>query len=342
MGKDYYKILELSKGASEDEIKKAYRKLALKYHPDKNKEKSAEAKFKEIAEAYDVLSDPKKKEVYDKFGEEGLKGGAGEGAGPAGPGTHYEFHGDPMDMFSQFFGGSDPFGLFGQMGGGGGGGGAHFQSFHGGMDPMGGGGFGAAPRRARQDPTVVHDLPVALEDIAKGCVKKMKITRKVMSGDGQTSRVEDKVLTINVKPGWKSGTKITFPKEGDQLPGRVPADIVFVIKDKVHPKFKREGADLRYVHKLPLKDALCGTTIQVPTLEGSTIPLALRDIVKPNTTRRQVLHSRINFLFRITSQGLPNPKTNVRGDIIVELVVEFPRELTATQKDMLRDILPAN
>ncbi|VDO53927.1 unnamed protein product [Brugia timori] len=89
MGKDYYKVLGIAKGASDDEIKKAYRKMALKYHPDKNKEPGSEAKFKEVAEAYDVLSDPKKKEIYDKFGEDGLKGGEGGFGCPGG--VHYEF-----------------------------------------------------------------------------------------------------------------------------------------------------------------------------------------------------------------------------------------------------------
>ncbi|CAJ0932048.1 unnamed protein product, partial [Mesorhabditis belari] len=324
MGKDYYKVLGITKGASDDEIKKAYRKMALKFHPDKNKEKDAEAKFKEVAEAYDVLSDAKKKEIYDRFGEEGLKGGMGEGGGGM-PGGHYEFHSDPMEMFSQFFGGSDPFGgMFGGMPGGA----FHFGGAAPGMSGMDFGGHGGH-RRQRQDPTVVHELAVSLEDIYKGCVKKMKITRKVLNADQQSARVEDKVLTINVKPGWKSGTKITFPKEGDQYAGRVPADIVFVIKDKAHPKFKREGADLRYVHKLSLKDALCGTTVVVPTLDGQQQALTLRDIIKPNTTRR------------ITGQGLPNPKTpNLRGDIIVELVVEFPRELNASQKEILQSVLP--
>ena len=109
--KDYYKILGISKIASDDEIKKAYRKLALKYHPDKNRSAGAEEKFKEIAEAYEVLSDAKKREVYDKFGEEGLKGGAGT-AGGGGGGTTYTFHGDPKATFAQFFGSASPFQTF--------------------------------------------------------------------------------------------------------------------------------------------------------------------------------------------------------------------------------------
>ncbi|CAI9585408.1 unnamed protein product [Staurois parvus] len=111
MGKDYYKILGIPNGANEDEIKKAYRKMALKYHPDKNKDPNAEDKFKEIAEAYDVLSDPKKRAVYDQYGEEGLKTGGGS-SGNTGSSFHYTFHGDPHATFASFFGGSNPFDIF--------------------------------------------------------------------------------------------------------------------------------------------------------------------------------------------------------------------------------------
>jgi DnaJ family protein B protein 5 len=191
--------------------------------------------------------------------------------------THPFFRGDPMRMFAQAFGNS---GLFTDFGFGGSPGGTEFifgdDAFGFNMGP--GMGMGGGHRRARQDPTVEHELLVSLEDIYKGCTKKMKITRKVIQPDG-THKTEDKVLTINIKPGWKSGTKITFPKEGDQLPGRVPADIAFVIKDKLHPKFKREGADIRYVHRLALRDALCGATVQVPTLDGTAIPLPMTNVL---------------------------------------------------------------
>jgi DnaJ family protein B protein 5 len=331
MGKDYYKVLGLAKGASDDEIKKAYRKMALKYHPDKNKEASAEAKFKDIAEAYDVLSDAKKKEIYDKYGEEGLKtdgmpGGGGGGAGGMPGGFHYQFTGDPMRMFAQAFG-NGGFADFGGFGGGGGpdlifGGDDMFNGFH--MGGMGGSGG----RRQKQDPTVQHELLVPLEDIYKGCTKKMRITRKVVSPDG-TAKTEDKVLSINIKPGWKSGTKITFPKEGDQMPGRVPADIAFVIKDKPHPKFKREGSDIRYVHNLSLKQALCGTAIDVPTLDGTTQRLQIDTVIKPNSTRR------------LAGQGLPNPKMgNKRGDLLVEFHVKFPDSLSPECKQLIQNALP--
>jgi len=352
MGKDYYKVLGIQKGSSDDEIKKAYRKLALKYHPDKNKAPGAEEKFKEIAEAYDVLSDTKKREIYDKYGEEGLKGGLGGEGGqqgfPPGGSYHYQFTGDPRKIFSQFFGGEDPFAAF--FGGGGGHhggtrviniggyggddeamdtddmfGGGPGMGMHFGPGMMGGG----HPRR-RQDPPVVHELLVSLEDIYKGATKKMKITRKVLNTDGRTTRLEDKVLTINIKPGWKAGTKITFPKEGDQGPNNQPADIVFIIKDKPHANFKRDGADIRYTARISLREALCGTTVHVPTLDGLAIPLVLtNDVIKPTTVKR------------FQGQGMPLPKQpSRRGDLIVQFDIVFPDQLPPATRDILRDCLP--
>lgn len=276
MGKDYYKILGLSKGASDDDIKKAYRKLALKYHPDKNKAPGAEEKFKEVAEAYEVLSDKKKRDIYDMHGEEGLKGGVPGGAGgQAGQNFTYTFHGDPKATFAQFFGNASPFQHFFDLSGGGGGGRVFgfgdsdmdVDDIFGGPQrgSVGGPGGGAfrsqsfnfhgSPNRGKervQDPPIEHDLYVSLEDITKGCTKKMKISRKVLQPDGSTKK-EDKVLTINVKPGWKAGTKITFQREGDQGRNKIPADIVFIIRDKPHPHFKREGSDIRYTAKVSLK-----------------------------------------------------------------------------------------
>ncbi|CAG0882548.1 unnamed protein product [Darwinula stevensoni] len=349
MGKDYYKILGIAKNASEDEIKKSYRKLALKYHPDKNKAPGAEERFKEIAEAYEVLSDKKKREVYDQYGEEGLKGGIPGGG--SGQGFQYTFHGDPRATFAQFFGTSNPFETFFSMGGPGRGffgdsddvemddpfislgfggprgvgGGVPFRShsFTTGSPSMG----RAKPKS--QDPPIEHDLYVALEDIYKGCVKKMKISRKVTGVDG-SSRREDKVLTITIKPGWKSGTKITFQREGDQAPHKIPADIVFIIRDKPHPLFKREGSDIRYTAKISLREALCGTLVEVPTLSGEKIPMDFTEgIIKPNTTRR------------IPSQGLPMPKEpNRRGDLILAFDIHFPDHLPKTTREILRDALP--
>ncbi|CAM4466793.1 unnamed protein product [Leuciscus chuanchicus] len=337
MGKDYYSVLGIQKGASDDEIKKAYRKQALKYHPDKNKSPSAEEKFKEIAEAYDVLSDPKKKDVYDRFGEEGLKGGV-PGGGGGGSNFSYTFQGDPHAMFAEFFGGRSPF--------------EHMFGRNGGMDEgmetddpfasFGMGGMGGFPRSfntrgpggaltKKQDPPVTHDLRVSLEEVFTGCTKKMKISRKRLNPDGRTTRTEDKILTVEVKKGWKEGTKITFPKEGDETPSNIPADVVFVVKDKPHPVYRRDGSDIIYSAKITLKEALCGCTVNVPTLDNRTVNLTTQDIVRPGMKRR------------VTGEGLPLPKSpDRRGDLIVEYEVKFPERLSQSAKDTIANVLPAS
>merc|ERR1712020_414379 len=359
MGKDYYRILGVARGASEDEIKKAYRKLALKYHPDKNQTTGAEEKFKEIGEAYDVLSDKKKKEVYDQYGEEGLKGGlggssAGTGGMPnfdfgSGQGYSYSYHGDPRATFSQFFGGSNPFASFfsASPGGSNNFGGVHategmdidIEELIGGLGNknMGGqfgrpsnfGSYGGVPSKQAkvQDSTIEKEIPVSLEEISKGAEKKMKISRKVHQDDGRVT-TEDKVLKITVKPGWKSGTKVTFSQEGDKFPGRTPADIAFIIRDKPHPVFSRDGTNLKYTYKIPLREALCGSVVQVPTLDGKKIGVNCPEVIKPTTTKR------------LPGYGLPFPKEpSRRGDLVVSFDVLFPDNVSNNSKRTIYEAL---
>ncbi|KAI2809157.1 DnaJ sub B member 5 [Blomia tropicalis] len=324
MGKDYYAILEISKKASDEEIKKAYRKLALKYHPDKNKSSEAEEKFKLVAEAYEVLSDKKKRDIYDQFGEEGLNGSMPSGA--SGGAHKFSFHGDPHQTFAQFFGrdGSSPFDMFfnfNNLGND-----APQQSF-------GGMGFGnnfytdPTPQKPKkQDPPIEHNLQVTLHEVLKGCTKKMKITRKVINNG--LERKEDKVLTVNVKPGWKAGTKITFPREGDQSPMTIPSDIVFIIKDKPNKDFKRDGADITYTAKISLKDSLCGCQLTIPTLDGDNFTLRINEVISPSLTRR------------ISGRGLPYPKDpKKRGDLIVCFDIQFPTSISENNKRKLSEIL---
>merc|ERR1712088_722352 len=153
---------------------------------------------------------------------------------------------------------------------------------------------------------------------------KMKISRKVIRQDG-TRAMEDKVLKIVVKPGWKAGTKVTFAKEGDQVPGKIPADIAFIIKDKPHPLFSRDGVNLNYNYKIPLREALCGTVVQVPTLEGKKVGInCTGEVIKPTTTKR------------LQGFGLPYPKDPAKkGDIIVGFDVLFPDAISQSSKDVL-------
>lgn len=362
MGQDYYKVLGVAKGANDDELKKAYRKLALKFHPDKNKAPEAEEKFKSIGEAYDVLSDPKKREIYDQYGEEGLKAGGGSGPPPGGVpggggmggfsagggggfggmpgGAHYTYHGDPKATFAQFFGTSDPFESMFGGGGMAGGRSGGFGGHHGAGEPMdigsilggmgGGQGSGGRGRKQQrtQDPTIEKEVGVTLEEVLTGVEKKMKISRKVYSEDGSV-RTDEKVLKVQVKPGWKSGTKITFAQEGDQVPGKIPADVTFIIRDKPHKLFKRDGHNIKYTYKIPLREALCGSILHIPTLEARKIGLdCTGEIIKPNTVKR------------LQGYGLPISKEpSKRGDIIVNFDIMFPDNLTKSSKDILFDVL---
>ncbi|XP_033113332.1 dnaJ homolog subfamily B member 13-like [Anneissia japonica] len=314
MGLDYYLILGLTKSAIDADIKKAYRKLSLKYHPDKNQEIGAFAKFKQVAEAYDVLGDPKKKAVYDQFGEEGLKSGVPEGSGQTGAYTHgYAFHGDAHKVFKNFFGGDNP-----------------FNEFFDGVDGDLSMGFGGLLGRGnkKQDDSIERDLVLTLEEVFHGCTKKMKISRRVMNEDGHTSSERDKILTITVKKGWKEGTRITFPKEGDQGPNNIPANIVFIVRDKAHPRFKRDGNDLIFTAKVLLGKALTGCSVEIPTLDGRLLNIPINDIVSPG-------YQKI-----VPGEGMPiSTEQNKKGNLIIRFEIEFPKQLTPEKKHLLKEAL---
>ena len=220
--------------------------------------------------------------------------------------------------FSFAQGGSGVGGLFGGKAGASNG----FEEMD--FTPSGGfGGFGS-----QQDKSVHHNLNVTLEELYQGCTKKMKISRKVLSADG-ISRTEDKVVEIVVKPGWKEGTKITFSKEGDQHPGRIPADIVFTVKEKPHVNFKREGNNLKYVARISLKDALCGVDLAIPLIDTTVRSMSITDVIAPETVKR------------IDGCGMPIAKEPGRyGDFLVTFDIQFPSSLKPDHKKELKQLLP--
>lgn len=348
MGADYYKILGVNKSATDEEIKKAYRKLALKHHPDKNPDnrEAAEKKFKEISEAYEVLSDAQKRAIFDQYGEEGLKGGmpgGGMGGGMGGEGGSFRFHGfsDPNDIFKQFFGGRSPFEGFGMGGGMGGmGGGMGGFSTFGGMGGMGmdeDEEYYGMPRRGShrgsrgpvKAPDIEQPLYCTLEELYNGKTKKIKITKKVLNPDGQSTHSEEKVITIDIKPGWKRGTKIRFEKEGDQGPNVIPADIVFVLEEKPHERFKRDGNNLEFRSRVSLADALCGCTITIKTLDERSLNIPINEIVSPG------------YYKVVRGEGMPLSKSPTqRGDLKIAFDIMFPSRLSDDQKRQLRSILP--
>jgi len=332
MGRDLYAELGVSKSASEDELKKAYRKLAMKWHPDKNKDnrEKAEEKFKKISEAYDVLSDPKKREVYDRFGEEGLKGGFPGGANGGGAGfsgANFNFR-RPEDLFAEVFGGRSPFG------GGGGGMEDIFSAFSsGGMGGMGGGhpfgghpgcGFSGGPnmrtRRSKPSPTT-NNVSFDLKELYTGVTKKYKISRNV------SGKPVEEIITLDVRPGWKKGTKITFEGKGDQPVGQMAGDVVFVIDEKPHAHFKRDGNDLVYEQEVSLAQALCGFAMSIPTLDGRTLRANISEVVRPGYEKV------------IPSEGMPIKGGATKGNMRLRFQVRFPTSLSDEQKRKVKEIL---
>jgi DnaJ-class molecular chaperone len=177
-----------------------------------------------------------------------------------------------------------------------------------------------------KDAPIRHELLISLEQINSGCCKTVKITRKIYDADHY--RVEEKLVNVIVDKGCPSGTTITFANEGDVHAGRMPADVIFVIRDKPHGIFRRESANIYYMKRVHLRDALCGLSTSIPGLDGSSIPLIIDHVIKPNTSHRLV------------GYGLPIPKyPGKRGDLIVDFELEFPNTIHASVKDRLRGLL---
>ncbi|OAY34000.1 dnaJ homolog subfamily B member 13 [Manihot esculenta] len=339
MGVDYYKILQVDRNAKDDDLKKAYRKLAMKWHPDKNpnNKKESEAKFKQISEAYEVLTDPQKRVVYDQYGEEGLKGSVPP---PDTGGTSYystgeiptSFRFNPRnadDIFAEFFGFSRPFG--GMGGAGGGMRGTRFSSGIFGDDMFGsfgdGGGGSMHQSGPRKAPAIENKLPCRLEELYKGTTKKMKISREIVDISGKTMQVQE-ILTIDIKPGWKKGTKITFPEKGNEQPNVVPADLVFIIDEKPHPMFTRDGSDLIVTQNISLAEALTGYTVHLTTLDGRNLSIPISSVIHPN------------YEEVIPREGMPIQKDPTkRGNLRIKFNIKFPTRLTSEQKAGIKKLL---
>lgn len=245
--RDYYDVLGVSKGASADEIKKAYRKLALQWHPDKNKTPEAEKKFKEINQAYEVLSDSKKKQQYDQFGHAAFSGAGGFPGGFGGAGGTKTYRSGPFTYTYSSSGGGSPFGdeydfsdPF-----------EIFEQFFGGGSPFGG----------RRGPAKPHySFSISFDDAMKGVEKEVVI--------------QGKTRKIKVPAGASDGTRIRYQ------------DFDVTIDVKPSEKFQRDGNDILYEHHIPFTLAILGGNTQVPTVEDKEVKIKIRPGTQPNTMLR--------------------------------------------------------
>jgi len=339
--RDYYEILGISKGATAAEIKKAYRKKAIEFHPDKNPDdKSAEGKFKEAAEAYEVLSDENKKARYDQFGHQAFENGGGGGGGFGGGGMNMD------DIFSQF----------GDIFGGGG-----FSGF---------GGGGGGQRRVKGSNLRIR-VKLTLEEIANGVEKKIKVKRKVQApgttyktcttcnGSGQVTRIANTILgrmqtsapcnvcggsgqiidkkpadadaqglkvaeetvSIKIPAGVVDGMQLKVSGKGNEAPGNgVSGDLLVAIEEAEHDTLQREGDNLHYDLYISLPDAVLGTSKEIDTVTGK-----VRIKVEAGVQSGKIL--------RLRGKGIPSINGYGTGDLLVHVNVWTPKTLNKQQKE---------
>lgn len=349
--RDYYEVLGVSKNATEDDLKQAYRKLALKYHPDKNKgDKEAEEKFKEATEAYEVLRDSKKRAAYDQFGHEGV--GNFEGFGR----TAYS---DFSDIFQSMGGFGDIFGSFF---------GSSFSGRSGG-------------RRVHRGSDIQHDLVITLEDAASGKEIKLDVTRHetcetcggtgskngtkpsvcpVCNGTGQIRQTQgffsisqpchrchgegqivtspckscggsgliakQRVITVKIPAGVESGSRLKISGEGEHAPnGGTPGDLYVAIHVKKHDVFERHGNDIISNINVSFATVCLGGEITVPTIAGGTAKMRI-----PPATEN-------GAIFRLKGNGIPYLGSYGKGDQLVKINIEVPKKLSPKQKELLQE-----
>jgi len=296
MSEDYYKVLGVQKSASEEEIKKAYRKLAMKYHPDHTKgDKSAEEKFKKISEAYAVLSDKEKRKEYDTFGSEGFRQRFSQ---------EDIFRGfDFGDIFREFGFGGDNFSNVG-------GGGRRFSFGTG--SPFN---FGGAQQHSQaKGSDLVYELPLTLREIATGTSKAIAFQHQGRSEN----------LTVKIPKGLIAGKKLRLAGKGNPSPYGGPAGDLY-IKSKVlnDPVFSSENYDLYIDRELKLSEAILGTTVSVPTIDDKQLSLKIPPGTKQGTK------------MRLSGHGLPDMKNNKKGDLYVRVYVTIPQNLNEEQKKIV-------
>jgi len=278
---NYYKILNVNKNSNIEEIKKNYKKLALKYHPDRNKtnKESAEEQFKQIAEAYSVLSDPKKRNLYDKYGLNGLKDIP----------KFNEPYIDPIFVFKTFFGRNNGF--------------PENATFDSSFDTS-----WKKNIKKEKGSTIYYDLNCNLYDIYHGVTKEIKIERQYYD------TTEEKIIEINIKKGWKEGTKITFEDIGTENEKQKASDITFIVKEIPYKNWKRNNNDLIYLSKLTLNEAFNGKNLNIMHLNGAELDILIYPI---KSSKEYKL---------LENLGMPIKDTGQYGNLIIEFDINLSKK----------------
>jgi curved DNA-binding protein len=310
--KDYYQSLGVSKGATEDEVRKAFRKLARKYHPDVAKNKAeAEEKFKEINEAYEVLGDPEKRKKYDTLGANWNRQG-GFQPPPGWQGGHFDQSG-PNESYEFRFGGTGFSDFFEQ-----------FFGARGGRFNRGFTGFdetefesGRGRSHGQRGNDVEGDILVSLDEIAKGSIRPVSFQQ----ADRRTGKTETHTFRVKIPQGVQEGQLIRVAGKGEAgAGGGGPGDLYLRVRYAKHPDFRVRGTDLYYDLELAPWEAVLGSTVRVPTLDGS---VALR--IRPGTNSGQQL--------RVRGRGLPG-RTSESGDLYVVTTVQVPTHVSAEEREL--------
>jgi curved DNA-binding protein len=307
---DYYKILGVSKGATSDEVKKAYRKLALKYHPDKNNgSKDYEAKFKEISEAYAVLSDPEKRNQYDTYGSSGFH-------------QRYSrediFRGfDINDILRQFGFGTSGFSSANFRSNNGGGSSQHnFNSFFT-QNSAAAGACGGGCSQPVKGQDLTYQLSVSLEDVLSGAERQLTLRK-----NGKTENV-----SVKIPKGIEEGKRLRLKGKGGEAPmGGIPGDLYLKVQLEPHELFERRGEDLILTKQISFSEVCLGAKIEVQSLDGKKFVVNV-----PSGTNGD---SRL----RIKGQGLPSGPIGDRGDLYVKIGVKVPKKLTDEQKGLIESL----
>jgi molecular chaperone DnaJ len=300
---DYYALLGVSRSATDEEIKKAYRKLAIQYHPDRNPDdKKSEDKFKEITEAYETLGDNKKREMYDKFGH--TQGGNPFGGGAGGP-----FGGGAGGGFGRTYSGNNA-------------GGDPFQDIFGDVFSEVFGASKGGPRarqRNQKGADLRYTLSITLEEAAAGCEKVISFLRNT------GNKEESAKLAVTVPAGVKDNQKLKLTGEGDGSSTGPSGDLYVILQIQEHSLFKREENDI--VLELPVSyiDAILGTSLEVPTLTGRVLIK-----IPPGTHTGQAL--------RLKGKGLPKMGGFGSGDMLIKVLIDTPQEVSAVEKELLNKL----